>query len=196
MHCHLPERSNRILNKPFNIYITGVGGQGVVTLAHALRHMFESRKQPTTGAVLKGGAQRLGTVSASLRVFARGSDDYGDYSLEIPPGGLDLMIGLEPWECLRAARLFGRRTRVVVNRAAVPLLVTRTHSPDIGNPVTELEKLDVALQAADYAQIASERFGDRKMLNLVMGEAAVDTALPHFGAQCFNASFAAVTAHG
>lgn len=184
------------MSGPFNIFITGVGGQGVVTLAHALRLMFHRERRPVTGAVLKGGAQRLGTVSASLRAFAPGAADYEDYALDIPQGQLDLAIGLEPWECLRASRLFGEQTQVVVNRVEVPLLVARTRDIDIDDPVAELEKSGVSIQAADYAQLAVEEFGDDRMLNYVMGKAAVNRALPEFGVAAFDESFLQVVDRG
>jgi indolepyruvate ferredoxin oxidoreductase beta subunit len=179
---------------PINVFITGVGGQGVITLAHALRQLCDRNDLRTTGAVLKGGAQRLGTVSASLRIFDSDCANYRDYSIEIPQGRLHLMIGLEPWECLRAARLCGNGTKVVVNRAEVPLLAARTRHIDIIDPLAELAKLDIELEADDFDRVALEEFGERKMVNYVMGRTAIRTALPQFRLEQFEQCFTEVRA--
>ena len=177
------------MTDPINVFITGVGGQGVVTLAHAMRHLCDGSGLRTTGSVIKGGAQRLGTVSASLRIFDRDSPNYRDHSVEIPQGRLHVMIGLEPWECLRAARLFGKDTKVVVNHAEVPLLVARTRDIDIDDPFAELVKLDITLQSEDFNRLAMEEFGDKRMVNYVMGRAAIRMALPQFHERQFHKCF-------
>ena len=105
------------------------------------------------------------------------------------------MIGLEPWECLRAARLFGSETRVIVNRSEVPLLIARTRAIDIDDPVAELAKLDIVLQAEDYGILATEEFGDSRMMNYVIGRAAVRTGLPQFREQQFDECFEEVIAN-
>lgn len=180
------------MKSPFNVFITGVGGQGVVTLANALRQVCEQNELHTTGSVIKGGAQRLGTVSASLRIFASSCANYRDYSVEIPDGSLDLLIGLEPWECLRARHLFGIGTKLLVNRDVVPLLVARQRPIGDDHPVTQIENLGFTLLAEEFTKKAIEQHGDKKMLNFEMGRSAIRLAIPtisveHFD-QCFQES--------
>jgi len=177
------------MKRPFNVFVTGVGGQGVVTLANVLRHLCEQNELRTTGSVIKGGAQRLGTVSASLRIFPSSCTTYRDYSLDIPDGSLDLMIGLEPWECLRARHLFGVGTKVLVNRDIVPLLVARQRAIGNCHPVAQLEKLGVTLITEEFTRKAMELHGDKKMLNFEMGRSAVQLAMPTFSVEQFDERF-------
>jgi len=177
------------MKSPFNIFITGVGGQGVVTLANVLRQLCEQNELHTTGSVIKGGAQRLGTVSASLRIFASSCANYRDYSVEIPDGSLDLMIGLEPWECLRARHLFGAGTKILVNCDVVPLLVARQRSIGDDHPVTLMENLGVTLLAEEFTKKAIERHDDKKMLNFEMGRSAIQLAMPTFSVEHFEQCF-------
>lgn len=177
------------MKNPFNVFITGVGGQGVVTLANVLRHVCEQNELHTTGSVIKGGAQRLGTVSASLRIFASSCASYRDYSVEIPDGSLDLMIGLEPWECLRARHLFSKGTRILVNREVVPLMVAQHRPIGDNHPVTQMENLGFTLLAEEFTKKAIERHGDKKMLNFEMGRSAIQLAIPTFSVEHFDQCF-------
>lgn len=177
------------MKSPFNIFVTGVGGQGVVTLVNTFRIICERNKLHSTGSVIKGGAQRLGTVSASLRIFDGSCSDYRDHSVEIPDGRLDLMIGLEPWECLRARRLFSKDTNVLLNLDEVPLLVARTRRLSIKNPVTELDKLGVTIQADHYTRKAIDEHDNKKMMNYEMGMDAIRMAIPAFSIKQYNQCF-------
>ena len=183
------------MKSPFNIFITGVGGQGVVTLANVLRSVCEQNELHTTGSVIKGGAQRLGTVSASLRIFASACSTYRDYSIDIPDGSLDLMIGLEPWECLRARHLFGIGTKILVNRDIVPLLIARRQPIDDSHAIAQLEKLGIALRAEEFTKKAVECHGNKKMLNFEMGRSAIRFAIPTFSVEHFERCFRESTAY-
>lgn len=177
------------MKSPFNIFITGVGGQGVVTLANVLRHVGQQNNLHTTGSIIKGGAQRLGTVSASLRIFASSCTTYRDYSVEIPDGSLDLMIGLEPWECLRARHLIGSGTKILVNRDVVPLLLARRRPIGDCHPVTLLENLGVTLVAEEFTKKTIDLHGNKKMLNFEMGRSAIRLAIPTFSVEYFDQCF-------
>jgi indolepyruvate ferredoxin oxidoreductase beta subunit len=183
------------MKSPFNIFITGVGGQGVVTLANVLRSVCEQNGLHSTGSVIKGGAQRLGTVSASLRIFASSCTTYRDYSIDIPNGSLDLMIGLEPWECLRARHLFGIDTKILVNRDVVPLLVARRRPVSDSHAITQLKNMGIALEAEEFTQKAIESHGDKKMLNFEMGRRAIQFAIPAFSVEHFDECFQESTAN-
>jgi Pyruvate/2-oxoacid:ferredoxin oxidoreductase gamma subunit len=184
------------VKSPYNIYITGVGGQGVVTLANSFRSLCEANSRHSTGSVIKGGAQRLGTVSATLRIFDGACTDYRDYSLDIPDGRLDLLIGLEPWEGLRAYRLCSPETTVVLNHAEVPLMVARSKPVKIKSPATEFQKLGITVQCENFTAAAIKKHGDKKMLNFEMGLSAIRTAMPDFSIEQFESCFGELVAHG
>jgi len=81
----------------FNIYICGVGGQGIGVLAAALSTAAEAAGQRVRGCDTHGLAQRHGSVSSHLRL--------GDDALtpRVPEGQADVVMALERLEGLRGA---------------------------------------------------------------------------------------------
>jgi hypothetical protein len=133
------------------------------------------------------------TVSASLRIFESACSTYRDYSIDIPDGSLDLMIGLEPWECLRARHLFGIDTKILVNRDVVPLLIARRRPVSDSSAITQLKNTGVTLVAEQFTQKAIEFHGNKKMLNFEMGRRAIQFAIPAFSVEHFDECFMAST---
>lgn len=87
-------------DKFYDIYIVGVGGQGVLTIADmiiltAAKNGIDVNYYPT-----KGMAQRGGFVKAQLRL-GRKADTFGP---SISEGGADLVVSMELCETLRAIR--------------------------------------------------------------------------------------------
>ncbi|NPA47120.1 MAG: indolepyruvate oxidoreductase subunit beta [Thermococci archaeon] len=93
----------------FNLIITGVGGQGGLTLSRIIGNaaMLEGYRV-RIGETL-GMSQRYGSVLSYLRF----GDDVRSPMVE--EGSADLMIALEPAEALRNARFLGKKSRAVVN---------------------------------------------------------------------------------
>ena len=81
--------------KPFNIYLTGVGGQGIGLLSEILLRAGDHAGLPVKGVDTHGLAQRGGIVVSRLR-FGEGV-----YSPLIPAGEADLVVALERHEALR-----------------------------------------------------------------------------------------------
>lgn len=81
--------------KPFNIYLTGVGGQGIGLLSEVLLRAGDHAGLPVKGVDTHGLAQRGGIVVSHLR-FGEGV-----YSPLIPAGEADLVVALERHEALR-----------------------------------------------------------------------------------------------
>ncbi|GAB4396208.1 MAG: hypothetical protein OHK0048_00100 [Rhodoferax sp.] len=84
----------------FDIVIGGVGGQGVLTLAWLLDHAAAAAQLYLKQSEVHGMAQRGGAVSAYVRL-----SDQPLASDLIPDGSARLIIGVEPLEALRYARL-------------------------------------------------------------------------------------------
>jgi len=82
----------------FNIYMTGVGGQGIGLLAELLARAADLAGIPVKGCDTHGLAQRGGIVSSHLRLGA------GAHSPLVEAGRADLVIALERHEALRALR--------------------------------------------------------------------------------------------
>jgi indolepyruvate ferredoxin oxidoreductase beta subunit len=80
-----------------NVYITGVGGQGIGMLSEILVRAADHAGYPVKGVDTHGLAQRGGIVISHLRTGE------GIHSPLIEPGAADVVIAMERTEALRAA---------------------------------------------------------------------------------------------
>lgn len=85
-------------NKRYDIYIVGVGGQGVLTIAEIITSVAFEEGIPVNYYPTKGMAQRGGFVKAQLRL---GAETVGP---DIAQQGADLVISMERSEALKAIR--------------------------------------------------------------------------------------------
>ncbi|HTX73148.1 MAG TPA: 2-oxoacid:acceptor oxidoreductase family protein [Rectinemataceae bacterium] len=92
----------------FDIYMAGVGGQGIGLLAEALARAVDYAGETIRGCDTHGLAQRGGIVTSHLRVGT------AVHSPLVSPGQADLVIALERHEALRAARDFLKRGGALV----------------------------------------------------------------------------------
>lgn len=83
--------------KAFNIYLTGVGGQGIGLLSEIVLRAADHAGFPVKSVDTHGLAQRGGTVVSQIRIGE------AVFSPLIPVGQADLVVSLERHEALRAA---------------------------------------------------------------------------------------------
>ncbi len=83
---------------PFDIFLVGVGGQGILTIAEIIAEAAFRQGIPVNLYPTKGMAQRGGFVKAQLRM---GRETVGP---SIPEKGADLVISTELSETLKAVR--------------------------------------------------------------------------------------------
>jgi len=101
----------RLARDPYNLIITGVGGQGNVMASRVLGNMMVKDGYHVTIGETFGASQRGGSVMSHLRISKEGS-----WSPQIPRGQADFIIALEPSEALRLLSVFGNpRVRVLSN---------------------------------------------------------------------------------
>ena len=86
--------------KPFNIYLTGVGGQGIGLLSEILLRAADHAGFPVKGVDTHGLAQRGGIVVSQIRI---GSDVYSPL---IRRKDADLVVALERHEAFRGITAF------------------------------------------------------------------------------------------
>jgi len=93
----------------FNLIITGVGGQGGLTLSRIVGNAAMHEGYNVRIGETLGMSQRYGSVLSYLR--------FGEevYSPLIEEGEANLMLALEPAEALRNARFLGKDSHAVVN---------------------------------------------------------------------------------
>jgi indolepyruvate ferredoxin oxidoreductase beta subunit len=104
-----------VTKDPYNIVVTGVGGQGNVLASLLLGAMMVEQGYKVTIGETYGASQRGGSVMSHVRLSR--SRQYGPL---IPPGCADLVIALEPSEAARVLAGFGNPDAVsVVNTRPV-----------------------------------------------------------------------------
>lgn len=106
----------KLSKDPYNIIITGVGGQGNVLASRVLSDMLALQGYHTTIGETFGSSQRGGSVTSHIRV----SED-ATWSPQIPLNGADLIIALEPVEGARVLSTHGQpEIFALINPQPVP----------------------------------------------------------------------------
>lgn len=103
------------MRDPFSILVAGVGGQGNLVCGRIIAEATVIQGlRPVVGDTF-GASRRGGSVLTHIRI---GKQDWGPL---IPKGEVDVLLGFEPLEALRAATKYaGDRTVAVVSLTPVP----------------------------------------------------------------------------
>ena len=155
---------------PYNIIITGVGGQGNVLGSRVLSNMLVRKGYYATIGETFGASQRGGSVMSHIRVSAKST-----WSPQIPRGRADLIIALEPVEAIRVLMIYGnQKVMVLVNtRPIYPVGVIAgelEYPPlkEIKASVKELSSTALFIDATDEAI----KLGNSILANIIMIGAA------------------------
>ncbi len=154
--------------KPYNIYISGVGGQGIIKTSTVIGEAAMKSSMPVVMSEVHGMAQRGGGVSTELKIG-------NAYSPIIENGSADLLISFEPIEALRAIPKISGKTSVIVNKSPIYPFNLRTSEisyPDITATLDELENKSMKVYAIEADRIAKES-GHLLSMNMVMLGGAV-----------------------
>jgi indolepyruvate ferredoxin oxidoreductase beta subunit len=96
---------------PYNLIITGVGGQGNVLASKILGNMLSVKELRVTIGETFGASQRGGSVMSHLRISATTT-----WSPQIPAGKAHMVVALEPIEALRVLTVYGNpQTKLLCN---------------------------------------------------------------------------------
>jgi len=120
------------MEKDFNIIISGVGGQGIITLTRILSEAALIEKKDVKTSELHGLSQRGGSVETHIR-FGKEV-----YSPLVRQAGADLIISLEAQEALKSC-YYGSRKRTV-------FLVNEFMKPIFGSTTIPLQKIKKELE--------------------------------------------------
>ena len=105
----------RLKHDPYNLIITGVGGQGNVLASRMVGDMLSLEGLEVTIGETFGASQRGGSVMSHVRAAARESQ-----SPQIPKGRAHMVISLEPIEAVRVLREYGNPgVKVIANMRPV-----------------------------------------------------------------------------
>jgi indolepyruvate ferredoxin oxidoreductase, beta subunit len=95
---------------PYNLIITGVGGQGNVLASRIIGDMLLQTGYIVTIGETFGASQRGGSVMSHVRISEKSY-----FSPQIPKGTADFILALEPTEAIRVLRDYGNPKVMVIS---------------------------------------------------------------------------------
>lgn len=188
------------MSRPYNVVITGMGGQGLLTLGRALASCASAAGWRVTGGEKRGGAQRGGAAEVVLRLIPPDGPAETALGSTVPPGEADLLIGLEPLEAWRRVGLTSSRTLVLIDSTPIEPALAR-HSgyrtPALGEIEAGLRSGGAQVVTLDLMTHAKREWGHAVLGNLVaLGWLAGAGRLPFGGDGLHAAAEAALGAKG
>ena len=103
-------------NKNFNLILTGVGGQGIITLLSLINESAFVQGLDVKSSELHGLSQRGGSVEAHVS-FGKKIN-----SPMVSNGQADLILACEALEGLRESAKAGKQTKLLINEYFLPFL--------------------------------------------------------------------------
>lgn len=141
-----------------DIILAGVGGQGILSIANVIGLAALKDKLYLKQAEVHGMSQRGGDVQSNLRISSEPV-----HSDLIPVNGADIIVSLEPMECLRYLPYLSKEGWIVTN---INPFVNIENYPSVKDLMIELEKID-NLIAFDMDEVA-KKAGSPKSANMVL----------------------------
>ena len=169
----LPDAQLATLERPFNIFVAGIGGTGVITIGALIGMAAHLEGKGVTLLDVTGLAQKNGAVASHIRV----ANDPNDlHSTRISAAAADLAIGCD---IVVATGLDGlqklstTRTRAVINTHVAPI-ADFAASPDLDFSSKEMESAlgsilaPSSLEFLDATRLATALLGDAIGANLFL----------------------------
>ena len=145
-----------------NIILSGVGGQGILTIAAVLDTAALSENLHIKQSEVHGMSQRGGAVQSHVRI-----SDKEIFSDLIPEGKADLILSVEPMELLRYMPFLNQKGWLITD--SNPFVNTGNY-PEIKGIYEQIKKhpFHVIINATDVAK----KIGNSKVANMVLLGAA------------------------
>lgn len=136
--------------KEYNVVVTGVGGQGLITLLKIISEAAKIEGYDLATSELHGLSQRGGSVEVHIR-FGKEI-----YSPLVRQGGADLIISLEAQESLKACYFASKKKKTIflVNEFFSPILGAEREFSlnDILKIIKRFSKKAILLKASEICQ--------------------------------------------
>ncbi len=154
----------------YNIFLAGVGGQGLLTLGRILGNAAIEAGHDVTVAEVHGLSQRGGTLNVQVRIGPGEAPT-------IPRGAVDLFIALEALEAVRYSEYIGPETRVVLNKFIWPPPLAKY--PSLETILEKLGEKNIKIHLVDANGISKRITGTIISANIaILGYAyAIDPGL-------------------
>ncbi|MFO0687811.1 MAG: indolepyruvate ferredoxin oxidoreductase family protein [Myxococcota bacterium] len=169
----LPEPEVASLDQPFNVFVAGIGGTGVITIGALIGMAAHLEGKGVSLLDVTGLAQKNGAVASHVRVAKRPEDLH---STRIPTGGADLVLGCDIVVTTGQdglSKLSPNRSRAIVNTHVAPTADFASH-PDLDMSSAGMEaRLAAAiggerLELVDATKLATALLGDAIGANLFL----------------------------
>lgn len=174
---------------PYNVIITGVGGQGNVLASRMLGNILTLTGYRVTIGETFGASQRGGSVMSHLRISADST-----CSPQIPKGKAHAIISLEPSEAIRVLATYGNpqvvtlcNTRPVYSIAVISGESDYPEATQLEQRVRDLSQKAWFLEATHTAMA----MGNAVLANVIMIGALSATGLLPIDADVFDSVMAA-----
>jgi indolepyruvate ferredoxin oxidoreductase beta subunit len=151
---------------PYNIVVTGVGGQGNVMASRVLSNMLVRQGLRVTIGETFGMSQRGGSVMSHIRVSPASV-----WSPQIPKGRADLIVALEPIEAIRVLADYGTpAVKVLMNMRPICPVGVITGEADYPGPETLREAVTILSAEARFLDATDEaiKLGNPILGNIIM----------------------------
>jgi indolepyruvate ferredoxin oxidoreductase len=182
----LPDASVASLDRPFNIFVAGIGGTGVITVGALIGMAAHLEGKGVTLLDVTGLAQKNGAVASHIRVASRAE---ALHSTRIAVGGADLALGCD---IVVATGLDGiqklspTRTHAIINTHVAPTAEFAA-SPDLELSSANMESIiETAVGSArvdfvNATRLATDLLGDAIGANLFLVGYALQKGLMPVG---------------
>jgi len=158
--------SRQLAKDPYNIVITGVGGQGNVMASRVLANMLVRRGYKVTIGETFGMSQRGGSVMSHIRISRTAV-----WSPQIPKGRADLIVAIEPLEAIRVLLYYGNPgVKVLVNMRPIYPVGVITGESDYPSEEKIREAVGALSEEAHFLDATAEALalGNPILGNIVM----------------------------
>jgi indolepyruvate ferredoxin oxidoreductase, beta subunit len=149
--------------KSYNIYISGVGGQGIIKTSIVIGEAAMKSGMNVVMSEIHGMSQRGGEVSTEIKI--------GDaHSPIIENGSANLLLSFEPLEALRSLPKISKNTVAVINKSTiVPFNIhqSKIPYPDLDVIFDELKSKIKKLYAFNAEEMAKDA-GNILSMNMVL----------------------------
>lgn len=159
------------MDNHYNIYICGVGGQGIIKTSVIIGESAMNQGLNVVMSEIHGMSQRGGSVSTELKI--------GDYNSSIiPEHGADMLLSFEPIETVRGLDKVNDDTKIVFNTHPIVPASSDKPYPGVGNITDVLKENFKHVLPIDGTKLAMDA-GNVLALNMVLlGAVTADDKFP------------------
>jgi len=177
-------KKKELQKDPYNVIITGVGGQGNVLASRLLGNMLVNNGYFVTIGETFGASQRGGSVMSHLRISKKSV-----WSPLIPKGMADMVVSLEPIESIKVMANYGNdKVKIISNTR--PIYPVQVIAGELEYPAREDIKTTIGELTSDFTLIDATdeaiKLGNPILGNIMMIGAVAGTGILPFDKKDFE----------